>query len=122
MVVMSFGIRPQLHSLRAFLLGRFMRAFIDVNSERGRVVPRRPTLERYDNAKPRAEHIANVTADIEFDYKRHLVLGDPPASNPRAAYAELVRFGVNGEVPLAQAMVNAGLVAANDNEQRRLAA
>ncbi|WP_041357866.1 hypothetical protein [Nitrobacter hamburgensis] len=50
-----------------------------------------------------------------------------PKSKREKAYDELCRFGVNGEVPLKQARINAGLdvpAAANDNEpvKRRKAA
>lgn len=90
-------------------------------------VMRTPSLSAYDNMKPRPEGHAEPAPIAPFGETLHLNK-DAPRTQPRD-YALLVALGVNGEVPLAQARVNAGLdpwpattawlaeIAANDNHE-----
>lgn len=110
-----------------------------LNSETGRKAQRKPGLDFYDNKRPAA--VIQVSADAPTEYKAGLVLEKEYPSTHTRDKALLVALGVNGEVPLDQAMATAGLWpsggvvngrgkqtawfatrAANDSEQRRVAA
>lgn len=84
------------------------------NRESGRKVSKKPTLESYDNRAPMTEAQQASLGFARGAFTQDLVR-DMPSTRSRD-YALLVELGVNGEVPLAQAMVNAGL-AANDNDK-----
>lgn len=114
----------------------------------------RSGLDRYDTVPPRTalqEETAHQTEKSPKGFRTGLFLKDYPSTRD-ADYCLLISLGVNGEVPLAQAKVNAGLARkmpdcalgepkrkfsdtfhavdvleqrffpANDNEQRRVAA
>lgn len=86
-----------------FLLGLVMTQRFVVKGK----VMHTPTVGRYDAMKPKPEVSTTVATDTRA-YSRELVKDRP--STRDTDYALLVRLGVNGEVPLVQAMVNAGLV------------
>lgn len=70
----------------------------------GRKVHRKPSLSVYDSRKP-----PTAAADPAYNAQFNSYLDSDAGRGHAAAKAELVAFGVNGEVPLAQARVNAGL-------------
>ena len=72
-------------------------------------VMRAPSLTGYDNRKPRADVEVATPLSTTGEYNQAF-LKDAPSTRPRDK-ALLVALGVDGDVPLAQARVNAGLSA-----------
>jgi len=70
---------------------------------------RTPSLGTYDGRRGKAE--LHQPDQVMPDFKAALGFEKDYPSTRDADYALLVRLGVNGEVPLAQAMANAGLLA-----------
>lgn len=95
-----------------------MTASISMIGDGSRKVPRRPSLDRYDNMSYRPMPSA---ADTTSDFGTFLGLErDYPSTHDRDRDL-LIALGVDGNVPLAQARVNmfrskfyAGKVSAND--------
>lgn len=67
-----------------------------------------PNLGAYDSRKFRASDL-HMPDQMAPDFKAALSFDKDYPSTRDADYATLVALGVNGEVPLAQAMRNAGL-------------
>lgn len=80
-----------------------------INTANGKV-PRRPSLDRYDGAVYSSLVIQSAPAEMVSDYQSSLSLEkDAPRTHKRDK-ALLIKLGVDGDVPLAQARINAGLM------------